>query len=110
MARAPLEGIRVFDLTRRMVGPWASMQLGALGADVIHIGQPNAARESVGAGVPPTIDGTSIGCIAWNMNTRGLSLDMKSPEDRQTAYELLGTCDVFLLNIRPEVTDRLGVD
>ena len=110
MARAPLEGIRVFDLTQWMVGPWASMQLGALGADVIHIEQPNVAWESVGAGVPPTINGTSIGYIAWNMNKRGLSLDLKSTEDRQTAYELLRTCDVFLLNMRPGVSNRLGVD
>ena len=109
MARTPLEDIRVFDLTQWMVGPWVSMQLGALGADVIHIEQPDVAWESVGAGVPPTINGTSIGYICWNMNKRGLSLDLKSPRDRQVAYELLPTCDVFMINMRPGVADRLGL-
>lgn len=105
----PLEGIRVFDLTIFMVGPWASMQLGALGADVIHIEQPNVLSSSLGAGVPPTINGTSIGYISWNMNKRGLFLDLKATHDRATAYELLQTCDVFLINMRTGVADRLGL-
>ena len=105
----PLEGIRVFDLTMWMVGPWASMQLGALGADVIHIEQPNVDPASLGAGVPPTINGTSIGYITWNMNRRSIFLDLKSTEDRATAYELLKTSDVFLMNMRPGVAERLGL-
>src|SRR6266849_6563574 len=95
----PLEGIRIFDLTIYMVGPWASMHLGALGADVIHIEQPNVDPSSLSAAVPPRINGTSIGFITWNMNKRGLFLDLKSPEDRATAYELLKTCDVFMINM-----------
>lgn len=105
----PLEGIRVFDLTIFMVGPWASMQLGALGADVIHIEQPGVLASSLGAGVPPTINGTSIGYISWNMNKRGLFLDLKATHDRATAYELLQTCDVFIINMRTGVADRLGL-
>ena len=77
MTAGPLEGIRVFDMTIFMVGPWASMQLGALGADVVHIEQPDIDWATLGAGVPPTINGTSIGYIAWNMNKRAFSLDMK---------------------------------
>lgn len=106
----PLAGIRVFDLTMWMVGPWASMQLGAMGADVIHIEQPGVDWSTLGAGVPPTINGTSIGYITWNMNKRGLFLDLKSPEDRATALELLKTCDVFLINMRTGVAGRLGLD
>ena len=108
MAEGPLSGIRVFDLTLAMVGPWASMQLGAMGADVIHIEQPD---QRPGAFmVPPTINGTSIGYISWNMNKRGMTIDLKSPEGRANAYELLKTCDVFLMNMRPDVAARLGVD
>ena len=108
MATGPLSGIRVFDLTLAMVGPWASMQLGAMGADVIHVEQP---EQRVGAfQVPPTINGTSIGYISWNMNKRGFTLDLKSPQDRANAYELIKTCDVFLMNMRPDVAGRLGVD
>ena len=109
MSNGPLAGVRVFDLTMWMVGPWCSVQLGALGADVIHIEQPDVEWGSLGAGVPPLIHGTSIGYIAWNMNKRGLSLGMKSPEDRAVAYELLKTSDVFLINMTPGVADRLGV-
>lgn len=105
----PLEGIRVFDLTMWMVGPWASMQLGGMGADIIHIEQPGVLWSSLGAGVPPTINGTSIGYIAWNMNKRGLFLDMKATQDRANAYELLKSCDVFIINMRTGVADRLGL-
>ena len=109
MTAGPLDGIRVFDMTIFMVGPWASMQLGALGADVVHIEQPDIDWATLGAGVPPTIKGTSIGYIAWNMNKRAFSLDMKLEEYRRRAYELLKTCDVFLVNMRPGVAERLGV-
>lgn len=105
----PLKEIRVFDLTVWMVGPWASMQLGAMGADIIHIEQPGVLWSSLGAGVPPTINGTSIGYITWNMNKRGLFLDLKEKRDRATAAELLESCDVFLINMRTGVADRLGL-
>ncbi len=104
-----LEGIRVFDLTQWGVGPWASMQLGALGADVIHIEQPNIDWSTLAANIPPTINGTSIGYIAFNMNKRAFSLDLKSEAHRKSAYDLLKTCDVFLANMRPGVPERLGV-
>lgn len=110
MSKLPLDGIRVFDFTLWMVGPWASTQLGALGADVIHVERPDVSWESIGAGVPPTISGTSIGYIAWNFNKRGLSLDMTAPGDQATALELLKTCDVFMNNFRPGTAARLGVD
>ncbi len=105
----PLDGVRVFDLTLWMVGPWASTQLGALGADVIHIEQPGVDPRTLGAGVPPSINGTSIGYMTWNQNKRGLFLDLKSPTDRATAYDLLQTCDVFLINMRPGAAERMGV-
>jgi crotonobetainyl-CoA:carnitine CoA-transferase CaiB-like acyl-CoA transferase len=105
----PLEGIRVFDLTVWMVGPWCSMQLGGMGADVIHIEQPGVEWSSLGAGVPPTINGTSIGYITWNMNKRGLFLDLKGTQDRATAHELIKSSDVFLINMRTGVADRLGL-
>ena len=114
MSEGPLAGIRVFDMTLAMVGPWCAMNLGAMGADVIHIEPPQPrtmpGADRPGGGVPPSINGTSIGYISWNMNKRGLTLDMKAQEDRANAYELLKTCDVFLMNMRPDVAGRLGVD
>lgn len=108
-ARGPLDGVRVFDLTTWMVGPWASMMLGSLGADVLHVERPGARLDELGAGVPPTVRGTSAGYIAWNMNKRGLSLNLKSPTHREAALELLRTCDVFMVNMRTGVADRLGL-
>ncbi len=107
--RGPLEGIRVFDLTLIMVGPWSTMNLGALGADVIHIERPGILDSSLGGGIPPTINGTSIGHITWNMNKRQMFLDLKAEFDNETARKLIATCDVFVDNMRPGVADRLGL-
>jgi crotonobetainyl-CoA:carnitine CoA-transferase CaiB-like acyl-CoA transferase len=107
MSEGPLAGIRVFDLTLAMVGPWASMLLGAMGAEVIHI---EATDRDLNAGIHPTINGTSIGYLDVQMNKRQIVLDLKSPEDRQHAYDIIKTCDVFLMNMRPDVAVRLGVD
>ena len=129
----PLSGIRVFDATLLMVGPWCTMQLGALGADVVHIESPEfAAGRTSGrmgggqrrpanggrlrhpqtlplASVGPTMHGTSIGYMAWNLNKRGIVLDFKSPDGMEFAYDLLKTCDVLVENMRPGVMDRLGL-
>ena len=74
-----------------------------------NTGAPGRPGASI-PGVPPSINGNSIGYISWNMNKRGLMLDMKDPAQRANAYELLKTCDVFLMNMRPDVAGRLGVD
>lgn len=107
--RGPLDGIRVFDLTLIMVGPWSTMNLGAMGADVIHIERPGIEDKSLGGGIPPYMNGVSIGHITWNMNKRQMFLDMKSDNDRDVAHKLLATCDVFVDNMRPGVADRLGL-
>jgi crotonobetainyl-CoA:carnitine CoA-transferase CaiB-like acyl-CoA transferase len=107
--RGPLEGIRVFDFTLLMVGPWSTMNLGALGADVIHIERPGIEDSALGGGVPPSINGTSAGHIAWNMNKRQLFLDVKAEHDLETACKLIATCDVFVTNMRPGVADRVGL-
>ena len=107
--RGPLEGIRVFDFTLLMVGPWSTMNLGALGADVIHIERPGIEDSALGGGVPPSINGTSVGHITWNMNKRQLFLDVKAEHDLETARKLIATCDVFVNNMRPGVADRVGL-
>ncbi len=107
--RGPLEGIRVFDLTLIMVGPWSTMNLGAMGADVIHIERPGIEDRSLGGGIPPYMNGVSIGHITWNMNKRQMFLDLKSEGDIELAHKLLSTCDVFVDNMRPGVADRLGL-
>ncbi len=104
----PLEGVRVFDLTLFMVGPWAGMQLGAMGADVIHVEEPGSVHNA-GIWVPPMMQGTSIGYIVWNLNKRSLLLDLKQEHDREIAHRLIETSDVFLENMRPGAADKLGM-
>ena len=103
----PLEGFRVFDMTVAMVGPVATKQLGSMGADIIHVEAPEEVRAN--AGVLPFIKGTSIGYINWNLNKRGLILDLKQQKDREVAYKILETCDVFVENMRTGAADRLGM-
>jgi crotonobetainyl-CoA:carnitine CoA-transferase CaiB-like acyl-CoA transferase len=105
-ARCLLEGIRVFDLTIAMVGPWSTMLLGSMGADVLHVEQPDV---NLSVGVPPLINGDSIGYITWNMNKRGLSLDLKQEEQQEFAHALIATSDVFVCNMRSGAADRLGM-
>lgn len=123
MPEGPLSGIRVFDLTLAAVGPWSSLNLGALGADVIHVepAPPPAdgdqqrvfARGGVLRDRPMAtekgIQSWAVGYISWNLNKRCITLDLKSPDDRAVAYRLLKTCDVFVNNMRPGVAERLGM-
>lgn len=104
----PLSGVRVFDLTTWMVGPWASRYLGALGADVLHVERPGTPLGKLGR-VPPMVNGTSVGYIVWNFNKRGIALDLKDPEHLHVARQLIRECDVFLINMRPGVAERLGL-
>lgn len=102
----PLTGFRVFDLTIAGVGPWASKLLGEMGADVIHIDVPNTPLPDV----PPSIQGVGMLKIIVGYNKRRITLDLKGQRDREVAYKLLKSCDVFLENMRPGVARRLGLD
>lgn len=101
-----LEGVRVFDMTLAAVGPWATMLLGALGADVIKIEAPGAG--DIARYVPPFVKGLSVLYFDCNMNKRGIVLDLKSPRDKEIAYKLLETSDIFMENMRAGVADRIG--
>ena len=103
----PLTGMRVFDATMFMAGPWSTMVLGMLGAEVLHIEQPDIDWSQLNAGAAPMIKGTASGYVAWNMNKRGVAIDFKNDHDLAFAYELIETCDVFVSNMRP--LERLGL-
>ncbi len=102
----PLDGIRVFDLTLAGVGPWAGKLLGELGADVVHVEAPGRAPMAI----PPMMSGISVLYVTANSNKRCITLDLKDQKDRQAAYQLIESCDVFLENMRPGVVERLGLD
>lgn len=105
----PLEGLRVFDLTLMMVGPWSTQNLGQLGAEVLHVERGGTDGRSLGGGVPPSINGMSVVYITCNMNKRQIFLDLKAGYDLRVALKLAASCNVFVENMRPGVVDRLGL-
>lgn len=102
----PLEGIRVFDLTIAVLGPWTSMLLAALGAEVIKVesfrGDNSRANE-------PKQGGLSITYIHGNLGKKAIELDLKSDRGREIALKLASTCDIFVENMRPGAVERLGL-
>ena len=105
-----LNGMRVLDLTQVMSGPFATMQLADLGADVIKIENPiegDQTRRSWG-NVEDT--GDSLAFISLNRNKRSISLNLKDPIDLQKFYSLVPSADVVIENWRPGVASRLKVD
>jgi crotonobetainyl-CoA:carnitine CoA-transferase CaiB-like acyl-CoA transferase len=107
-SKGPLEGLRVLDLTRVLVGPFASMLLGDLGAEVIKVERPGEGDET--RHVEPLRDGQSHYFLAVNRNKQGIAVDMKQPAGREIVVELARRSDVFLENFRPGVAKRLGLD
>jgi len=105
-----LEGLRVLDFTRVVVGPIASQLLADMGAEVYKV-------ESIGVGdfsrqffVREGVNGVSPSFLALNRNKRSICLDVRQPAGREIALRLANVCDVVIQNFRPGVMERLGLD
>jgi formyl-CoA transferase len=105
---APLAGVRILDLTRVVSGPFATMLLADLGADVAKVEEPGAGDESRGYG-PPFQGGESAYYLSVNRNKRSIALDLKSVAGKNTALALAAKADVVIENFRPGALDRLGL-
>ncbi|XP_060516666.1 succinate--hydroxymethylglutarate CoA-transferase [Cylas formicarius] len=107
---APLNGVRVIDLTRIVAGPYCSMILGDLGAEVIKIERPGAGDEARLWG-PPFIGDTKESCyfITFNRNKKSVCLNLKSPEGQNIICELAKTSDVLIENYVPGKLDELNL-
>ncbi len=103
-----LEGIRVLDISRVLTGPYCSMMLADLGADVIKIEMPGRGDDTRAWG-PPFLGGESAYFLSINRNKRSVTLDLKSEEGRKIALALAAKSDVLLENFAPGVADRLGL-
>jgi crotonobetainyl-CoA:carnitine CoA-transferase CaiB-like acyl-CoA transferase len=103
-----LEGLRVLDLCRVVSGPFATMQLGDLGADVVKIEEPTRGDESRSYG-PPFLGGESAYFLSVNRNKRSCAVDLKSEAGRELVLRLAGTADVVVENFRPGTLERLGL-
>ena len=108
MGDGPLAGIRILDLTRVLAGPFATLLLADLGADVIKVERPGDGDET--RHLSPLREGESHYFMSVNRGKRGVVLDLKRPEGREVALELARACDVLVENFRPGVTARLGLD
>jgi crotonobetainyl-CoA:carnitine CoA-transferase CaiB-like acyl-CoA transferase len=103
----PLKGVRVLDLSMVVSGPFCTMMLGDLGADIIKIEPPegDVVRNIAGqrrGGVP-------VGVINWNRNKRAMVLDLKRPGASEVFLRMAENADAVIQNVRPGVVDRLGV-
>ncbi|MCM2357090.1 MAG: CoA transferase [Geobacteraceae bacterium] len=108
--RSALEGIRVIDLTEALAGPYCTMILGDLGADVIKVERPGAGDQSRKWG-PPFIGTESAYYLAINRNKRSVEIDIKSSEGQATMRRLLEKADVFVCNVRAiESLKKVGLD
>lgn len=107
---APLSGIKVVDQTQALAGPYTTMILGDLGADVIKIEKPGIGDNSR-QWAPPTIGDQSCYYLAVNRNKRGIALDIRADVGRIFMHRLVKDADVFLSNLRTtEALQRHGID
>jgi alpha-methylacyl-CoA racemase len=107
MQDVPLTGVRVLDLTRLLPGPFCTMLLADMGADVIKIEEPGAGDYM--RWTPPLIDGQSALFNAVNRNKRSVTLNLKSESGRDLLMHLVEHADVLVEGNRPGVMDRLGL-
>jgi len=103
----PLEGIRVLELSRHLAGPFASMTLGDLGAEVIKVEPPGRGDDT--RSFPPFWDGESTYYLSANRNKRSITLDLGTPEGQDVARALAATSDILIENFRPGTTERWGL-
>ncbi|OHE21587.1 MAG: hypothetical protein A2Z43_01320 [Syntrophobacterales bacterium RBG_19FT_COMBO_59_10] len=109
MSSLPLSDIRILDLALIMAGPYCTLILGDLGAEVIKIEKPGIGESS--REMPPYFfEDQSAYFIAMNRNKKSMTLDLKSEKGKQIFYDLARISDVVIDNFRPGVVKKLGVD
>ncbi len=102
-----LSGIRVLDLTRMLAGPYGTLLLADMGAEVIKIEDP--AGDPMRRMGPHFKAGESAYFLSANRGKKSVTLNLKSAEGQQTFFDLLAVCDVVYENFRPGVMERLGL-
>lgn len=103
-----LEGIRILDFTQVLSGPFTTMLLGDLGAEVIKVEMPGIG-DSLRASGPPFQKGESAYFFCCNRNKKSISVDLKKKEGVELIRRLIKDFDVLVENFRPGVMDRLGL-
>ena len=104
-----LDGLKVLDFSRVLAGPFATMMLGDLGAEVIKVERPDGGDETRSWGPPFDERGQATYFLSVNRNKRSVVLDLKDEADLERARELAGTADVLVENFRPGLMAALGL-
>lgn len=107
-AKGPLEGIKVVDVSRVLAGPFCTMILGDLGAEVIKVEAPGGSDETRGWG-PPDAAGESAYYLCANRNKRGITLDLKKEEGKRIFFRLIREADVLVENFKAGTLARMGL-
>jgi crotonobetainyl-CoA:carnitine CoA-transferase CaiB-like acyl-CoA transferase len=105
----PLDGLRVLDLSRVLAGPYCTMVLADLGADVIKVERPGSGDETRGWG-PPYAGGESAYYLSVNRSKRSCAIDLSTAEGRRLAFELCARADVVIENFKAGTAERMGLD
>jgi crotonobetainyl-CoA:carnitine CoA-transferase CaiB-like acyl-CoA transferase len=104
-----LTGIRIIDFTRALAGPYCTMLLADMGAEVVKIEMPGTGDDSRGWG-PPFVGSESAFYLSINRNKKSIALDLKQEAARDIALRLIGTADIVVEGNRPGVMKRLRLD
>src|SRR5690349_19752018 len=107
----PLTGIKVLDFTHAAAGPYATMFLGDMGAEIIKIEKPRGGdgTRSMGRPMPMLGPKETDYYVALNRNKKGIVLNLALPEGVELARRLVKQCDIVVQNFRPDVMERLGL-
>jgi len=106
---APLAGIRVLDLSRVLAGPWCTMILADLGAEVIKVENPQGGDDTRHWG-PPYVGGESAYYLCANRNKQSIAVDLSTPEGQAIVRDLAAVSDVVVENYKTGGLDRFGLD
>ena len=104
----PLEGVKVLDLTQIMAGPYCTMMLADMGADVVKVEKPNGGDDTRRMG-PPFMEGESAAFLGINRNKRSIVIDLRSDPGRELAQRMARESDVLIQNFRPGAIERMGL-
>ncbi|XP_078396255.1 succinyl-CoA:glutarate CoA-transferase isoform X2 [Cetorhinus maximus] len=104
----PLEGVKILDLTRVLAGPFASMILGDLGAEIIKVERPGAGDDTRGWG-PPFVGTESAYFLSVNRNKKSIAVNLKDPCGARIIKDLASVCDVLMENYVPGKLAEMGL-
>jgi len=104
----PLESILILDLSRALAGPYCSMMLADMGAEIIKIEMPGRGDDSRSWG-PPFVEGESAYFMSVNRNKKSITLNLKSEKSKEIIEKLIKKADIIIENFRPGTMDKLGL-